>query len=186
MPLLPGLLSGPSVDDLARFEGRGRRLARGVKLEAVEQQAVVVGQVVDREGQLKMAWVLGLELDCLAVPVPQQNRAAGALDVDMDLRGDDTVDGVGDLDVGIADFGGNEECACGWDGEKARHQREGLQQHGVAYKRGISAVRRLCLLVLVVTVGVNMANLYSPNEPNNITLLAEHWLNKSSTLDRYQ
>lgn len=93
----------------------------------------MVGLAIDDKNQGEMTWAIDLQLDGgLAPTTPQQNRAIRALDVDGDNLvhvnvGMDGIDGVGNLDVGVANPGGDEECLGGWESQKARRDGEGLQ-----------------------------------------------------------
>jgi len=143
LTLMPPLLV-PPLDYLRRQELLARRAGGGIQLEAVDQEAVMVGLVVDGKGQLEVAWAMDVELEALATMSLELDGAAGALEVhDLTLGdlGADALDGVGNLDVGVADFGGNEECVRGWNGHKARRDRKSLQQHGAVYSFELVFVR---------------------------------------------
>jgi hypothetical protein len=127
-PLVP-------VDDLRRREDLVQRVARRIQLEAVDEETVMVGLVVDGKGQLEMVRAMDLELEALlrVLAALHQDRAARAFHVDDLALGDlraDALDGVGNLDIGLADLGGQEKCLGRWKGQKARRDREGSQQHG--------------------------------------------------------
>jgi len=123
----------PPVDDLWREECLVHRVAQRIQLEAVDKQAVMGREVVDGEGQLEMARAIDLELDVLAMFALHRDGAAWAFDVDELAIGNlraDALDGVGNLDIGVADLGRDEESSGSWDGQEACRNREGLQQHG--------------------------------------------------------
>ena len=127
-PLVP-------VDNLRRREDLVQRVARRIQLEAVDEETVMVGLVVHGKGQFEMVQAMDLELEALLrVLAPlHQDRAARAFHVDDLALGDlraDALDGVGDLDIGLADLGRQEKCLGRWKGQKARRDREGSQQHG--------------------------------------------------------
>ncbi len=128
-PLVP-------LNNLWRREGLVQRVARRIQLEAVDEETVMVGLVVDGEGQFEMVRAMDLELETLlwVLAALHQNRAAWTFDVDDLALGDlraDALDGVGNLDVGLADLGREEECLGRWKSQKARRDREGFQQHRV-------------------------------------------------------
>ncbi len=105
----------------------------------------MVGLVVDREGQLEVAWAIVLKIEGPAASPVDQDGAAGACYLDEPAVGNrraDALDGVGDMDVGIADFGGDEE-GVGGEGQQARHHGEGCQQHGARPTNGRGSCRSL-------------------------------------------
>ena len=127
-PLVP-------VDNLRRREDLVQWVARRIQLEAVDEETVMVGLVVHGKGQFEMVQAMDLELEALlrVLAALHQDRAARAFHVDDLALGDlraDALDGVGDLDIGLADLGGQEKCLGRWKGQKARRDREGSQQHG--------------------------------------------------------
>jgi hypothetical protein len=145
LTLMP-LVLVPPLDYLRRHKLLARRTGGGIQLEAVDQEAVMVGLVVDGKGQLEMARAVYLELEALATSAPYQDGAARAFNVHDLALGDlgaDALNGVGDLDIGVADFGRDEECVRGWDGHKARRDRESLQQHGAVLFRVVFARERI-------------------------------------------
>ncbi len=126
-PLVP-------VDNLWRREGLVQRVARRVQLEAVDEEAVMVGLMVDGEGQFEMVRAMDLELEALlrVLAALHQNRAARAFYVDDLALGDlraDALDGVGNLSLSLANLGRQEKCLSRGKGQKARRDREGSQQH---------------------------------------------------------
>jgi len=123
------------VDNLRCREGLVQRVTRRVQLEAVDEKTVMVGLVVDGKGQFEMVRAMDLELETLlrVLAALHQNRAARAFHVDDLALGNlraDALDGVGNLDIGLADLGGQEKSLGRWKSQKARRDREGSQQHG--------------------------------------------------------
>ena len=118
------------INNLGRHKGLAEGILGRIQLDAVDEKPVMIGigLSVDGKQQLEMVRAMDLELEVrlLAAAVLDQNGAAGAFNLD-EL-------GVGDLkDVGVAglgDLGRDKECVGRWEGQDARRNGEGLQQHG--------------------------------------------------------
>lgn len=117
------------VDDLRGNEDVGEGVGVGVQLEAVDEQTVGFGSVVDGEIEFEMAAV-GFVMLGLVVVLFQDGRAAWAVEADgLGLSKADALDGnrLDDLDLVGADGGRKEECVC--RSRQASCGKEGSKQH---------------------------------------------------------
>jgi hypothetical protein len=118
LSVAPPLLLAP-IHCLGSHEGLAERIARRIQLEVVHEKTVMILLTVDGEVELQMADQGCRELDGPAVSALNENRAAGALEVDglaLGNLGDGALESVGNLDIGVAELGRDEEGMCGRDG----------------------------------------------------------------------
>jgi hypothetical protein len=138
LPVPPGFSVFPisvfPIDNLRRNKGLAKRITRRIQFEAVYKESVMIGLTVDGESQLKVARPMDLQLNRPASPPIHQNRAAGTFDVDdlvlSDLRGD-ILNGVGNVNIRIANLRRDKECVGGRSSQEAGSNRERFQQHNV-------------------------------------------------------